>query len=306
LAKDTFCAIFIGAMGTILLIINFGLLLFWIRLWADPRREFYFNPFLSGPVKFVDSVVGALGLPVRLTCILIIGFGLIFKTAVAFRYSYPWELSLGSVFFFTPTTSVFSQLLTFSVLDFLLFVVRLWTTYLLIGLITPAARHNRATEAFHFAARPFSLMAPLARFALLVAAHVLIVFELTQSATYRTLEVASVRGGLPQMPPTGLPEVVVSFLRLGWMAAASFADGLNAMRSAVMVLVISSLLAMIMRNNLLRQISHEALNVVMGRFARSSFSAGVVDLGPLVFFFALQIIYSVVSSLLLSLTTMVS
>ena len=293
-------------MGTILTLINFVMLLFWIRLWADPKREFYFNPFLSGPVRFVDSVTSAMGLPVRLACLLILIVGIALRGAIAYHYGHMWQISLGSVFFFRPTAMTVQQLLTFSMLDFFLFVVRLWTAYILIRVITPPSHHSRAAEAFHFAVRPFSLMAPLPRLALLALFHLLIVFELMHSASLTTLSSAAKQGVLPQMPPTGLPDAIINFLRLGWMAAASFADGLNAMRVSLMVFVFGGLLATIVRNQLLRQICYEALNVVMGRFARVPFAAGMIDFTPLVFFFALQIIYSVASSLLLALTAMIN
>ena len=79
-------------MGTVLTLLNFLLLLFWMRLWADPRREFYFNPFLSGPIRFVDAVAGALGLPLKFTCLLILAFGLVFRAALAFRYGHVWRI----------------------------------------------------------------------------------------------------------------------------------------------------------------------------------------------------------------------
>ncbi len=293
-------------MGTVLTLLNFLLLLFWIRLWADPRREFYFNPFLSGPIRFVDAVAGALGLPLKLTCLLILAFGLVFRAALAFRFGHVWQISLGSVYFFTPASPQFPHVLVFSVLDFLLFIIRLWTVYVLIRLITPAARRDRATEAFHFAVRPFSLLPPLLRLGLLALAHLLIAFELSQSASYRLLDMGAARGALPGLSPADLPGALVKLLRLGWMAAASFADGLNAMRGALVAFVIGGLFAAILQNTLSRQICHEGMNVILGRFARSPFASGMIDFTPLVFFFALQIFYSAITSLLWSLTTMVS
>ncbi len=293
-------------MGTVLILINFLLLLFWIRLWADPGREFYFNPFLSGPVRLVDSVVGALGLPSKLTCLLILCFGLVFRAAIAFRFGHPWQISLGSIFFFTPKTPAFPHLLVFSVLDFLLFVTRLWTAYVLIRLITPTKRCDRATEAFHFAVRPFSLLAPLLRLILLMAAHLLIVLELTQSADFQLFDPTTVRGGMPALPHVQLPEALANLLRLGWMTAASFADGLNAIRSALVAFVIGGLVAALLQNQSFRQICTEGMNVILGRFARAPFTAGMMDFTPLIFFFALHLIYSAFSSVLWTLTAMIS
>jgi hypothetical protein len=73
--------------------------------------------------------------------------------------------------------------LVFSVLDFLLFIARLWTAYLLIRMITPSSRRDRATEAFEFSVRPFSLLTPPLRIALLVTVHLLIVLELHMLVT---------------------------------------------------------------------------------------------------------------------------
>lgn len=294
-------------MGTLLILINFLLFLFWIRLWADPQREFYFNPFLSGPIRMVDTVVGALGLPPKLTCLFILTFGLTFRAALAFRFSHNWQISLGSVFFFQPVARQFPHLLLFSVLDFMFFIVRLWSAYVVIRLITPPSRRDRATEAFHFAVRPFSRLLPLPRLAVLALAHLLLVLELTQNAKQIPHPGAAALGGnLPSIPHAAIPDALAKLLSHGWMAAASFADGLNAMRAALVAVVIGGFLAAILQNQVLRQICFEAMNVILGRFARAPFAAGMIDFTPLIFFFALQILYSAFSSLLWALTTMIA
>jgi len=291
-------------MGTVLILVNFLLLLFWIRLWADPGRAFYFNPFLSGPMRLVDAVVGALGLPARLTCMLILAFGLVFRAALAFHFGHPWPIVIGAIFPFAPRAAVFSQLLVFSVLDFLLFIARLWTAYVLIRLITPSNRADRATEAFAFAVRPFSLLAPPLRLALLAIAHLLIVWELTPYLDGNAI--ANIQSAVPPMPRVVLPDALAGLLKLGWMAAASFADGLNAMRAALVAFVIGGLAAAILQNPVLRQICHEGMNVILGRFARAPFAAGMMDFTPLIFFFALHLLYSAFSSVILTLIIMIS
>jgi hypothetical protein len=298
-------------MATVLILVNCLLLLFWIRLWADPRREFYFNPFLSGPIRLVDAVVGALGLPSKLTCLLMLAFGLVFRAAFALRFGYEWKLSLGSIYDFTPRMFTFPNLLVFSVLDFLLFVARLWTAYLLIRMITPSGRRNRATEAFEFSVRPFSLLAPPLRIALLATVHLLIVLELhmlvtKQFAGFQMLDTGVIAGGVRSLPVSDWPAGAISGIKLVCMTAASFADGLNAMRIALVTCILGGLAAMLIGNQILRQIFAEGLTVILGRFARAPLVAGMMDFTPLIFFFALRLLYTACSWLLLALTAMLS
>ena len=218
--------LFYPHMATLFILINCLLLLFWIRLWSDPKGEFYFNPFLSGPIRLVDAVVNALGLPRKLTCLLMLVVGLVFRAALALRFGYEWKLSLGSIFDFTPRMFSFPNLLVFSVLDFLLFIARLWTVYLLIRMITPSNRRDRGTEAFEFSVRPFSLLMPPLRIALLVTVHLLIVLELQmlvtmQLADFLMLDAGVIAGGVRSLPIADWPSGLVSVLKLGCMGAAS-------------------------------------------------------------------------------------
>jgi hypothetical protein len=303
--------VFYPHMATVLILVNCLLLLFWIRLWADPRREFYFNPFLSGPIRLVDTVIGALGLPAKFTCLLMLAFGLVFRTALAIRFGYEWTLSLGSIFTFTPRMFTFQNLLVFSVLDFLLFIARLWAAYLLIRMITPSSRRDRATEAFEFAVRPFSLVAPPLRIALLVIVHLLIVLELhmlmtKQLANFEMLNPGAIAGGVRSLSLAHPPAELISVLKLGGMVAASLADGLNAIRVALVTCILGGLAAMLIGNQIFRQIFAEGLTVILGRFARAPLVAGMMDFTPLIFFFALRLIYSACSGLLLAFTAMIS
>jgi hypothetical protein len=298
-------------MATLFVLINCLLLLFWIRLWADPRGEFYFNPFLSGPIRLVDAVVGALGLPAKFTCLLMLACGLVFRAALALRFGYEWKLSLGSIFDFTPRIFSFPNLLVFSMLDFLLFIARLWTVYLLIRMITPSNRRDRGTEAFEFSVRPFSLLTPPLRIALLVTVHLLIVLELQmlvtkQLADFQMLDAGVIAGGVRSLPIADWPSGLVSVLKLGCMVAASCADGLNAMRGALITCIIGGLAAMLIGNQIFRQIFAEGLTVILGRFARAPLVAGMMDFTPLIFFFALRLIYSACSGFLLALSAMLS
>ena len=300
--------VFYPHMATVFILVNCLLLLFWIRLWADTRGEFYFNPFLSGPIRMVDAVVNALGLPRKLTCLLMLAVGLVFRAALAIRFGYEWRLSLGSIFNFTPTMFTFPNLLVFSVLDFLLFIVRLWTAYFLIRLITPSSRMDRATEAFEFSVRPFSLLTPPLRIALLVIVHLLIVMELRMLETNQLagMNPLDIGGQVRSLPVADWPAGVISGITLVCMAAASLADGLDVIRLALVTCVIGGLVAMLIGNQIFRQIFAESMTVILGRFARAPLVAGMMDFTPLIFFFALRLIYSLCSAFLLALTTMIS
>ena len=70
-------------MDYLIYVFNLLLLLFWIRLWSAPAKEFYFNPFLSGTVKFTDSVLAflrpVLNMPEQAAALVVMLFVILFR-----------------------------------------------------------------------------------------------------------------------------------------------------------------------------------------------------------------------------------
>jgi len=74
-------------------------LIFWVRLWSAPAREFYFNPFLSGTMRLTDSVLAflrpVLFMPERAAALAVLIFVLLFKTVVTWRFGGDWLIRVG-------------------------------------------------------------------------------------------------------------------------------------------------------------------------------------------------------------------
>lgn len=295
-------------MEPILIASDILLLLFWVRLWTNPENEFHFNPFLSGPLRLVDGTTSFLRpilpfLPERLICLLILMFGLAFRAVLFFRLGFPWSLTLGAVFAFTPTAEGLPGALVFSLLDFLFFIARFWSLFLLIQILTPVRRRERAAQALFYAAQPFSLLRRWAQLIVLVAVHLFLVHEADSYGQFI----------LPPLPTNlAIPPLSFNFgaeaaelLRLGWLTAASVADGLLAMRTCLLASVFGGLAAALVQNQGLRQVTQEAMDVLMGRFGRRPLQVGLFDLTPILFFVVINLIHGFLSSTLLVLMTVV-
>jgi hypothetical protein len=285
-------------MDYLIYVFNLLLLLFWIRLWSAPAKEFYFNPFLSGTVKFTDSVLAflrpVLYMPEQAAALVVMLFVILFKTILFARLNVPWNIRIGVYFQFAPAAAAgqVTPTLLFSVLHVAVFLVRLWTVYLLVWLITPPFRVTRATEALAFFARPFSWLPKLAQPPVLLALHLLLAFALARTGVLSVL-------GLPTEAPK--PVAVSPFLegpltfqllKTAWLAALSFADGLMLLTRGLFVLILCNLGAAVFQSRGLLVICNEGVELLLGRFARRGLGGMGFDFTPLIFFFVVDLMYN--------------
>lgn len=294
-------------MSYLILFFNILALLFWIRLWSAPDREFYFNPFLSGTVKLTDSVLAflrpVLYMPARVAAFCVMVFIVVFKTAAIYRLNVGLNITVGTYFNFSPpaATNPAVPVLMFSFMQTAIFIVRLWTVYLLVRLITPAFRSSRALEALGFFCRPFSWV-PLALQPLaLLALHGVIALILTRTGV---LGITPHPLGEPRpsaVSPFLHGNLALQMLKTGWLAALSFADGLMLLTRCLFALIIGNLLAALTRAQGLVLICSEGVEMLLGRFARRGAAGMGFDFTPLVFFFVVDLMYNSVCQVLLRL-----
>lgn len=284
-------------MFYLLLVFNVIFLLFWLRLWSAPDKEFYFNPFLSGTIKLTDSVIAflrpVLYMPEQAAALVILLFLILFKALLFVRLNLAWNITLGTFFQFAPARAEdLPHLLLFSVLHIAAFLLRLWTVYLLVRLITPPFRTTRATEALAFFARPFSRLPALAQPFALFALHVALAFALSRTGALSIL-VQPLEAPKPALtsPFTEGP-LYVQLLRTGWLGALSFADGLMLLTRGLFVLIIGNLGAAIVQARGATIICSEGAELLMGRFARRSTVGMGFDFTPLIFFFVVDLLYN--------------
>ena len=285
-------------MDFFLLATDILLLLFWVRLWSAPRGDFHFNPFLSAPTRLTDRVLSflqpVLPLPERLLALLVLVFLLGFRAVAVDRLAGgpPWSVTIGLFFTFMPHAVGLHGALAFSLLDFLLFVARLWSLYLLVQLLTPVPRHDRASQAFAVAARPFSEIPGWLRLFALAAAQVAIMYALTGAGVL----VRHVPEGMPAppaLPGPGAPWLI-SVLYHGWLAALSAADALLAARACLVAFILGSLASLLLQSAALNAICNEGIAVLLGRFGRRA-PVGMFDFSPVLYYFGVSILHWLVA-----------
>lgn len=282
-------------METFLLVTDLLLLMFWVRLWSQPDKDLYFNPFLSAPTRLTDRVLDflrpALPIPGRLTALLLLAFFLVFRavTLQHFLVDEPWVLTLGTHVHFLPREPGASGAMTFSVLHFLFFVARYWGVYLLIQFLTPIPRRDRSSQAFAFAALPLPLLRRWMQLLLLLAVHGLLVLELSR--------VGFIPPTAPDAPPHAieaavLPSGPVSLRNLVCLCLLSVADALTMAWQLMFALLVSSFVAAMLQNAALLAISNEGVSTMLGG-GRRRLIVGFLDLTPLLYMASIYLLYNI-------------
>ena len=276
------------------------ILVFWVRLWSASSKEFHFNPLLSGTVRLTDSALAflrpVLFLPEQAAALAVLLFILLFKTMLFWKFGGNWGISIGMLFSFAPRAAAddpLTPLILFSVLQAATFIIRLWTVYLLVRLITPSTRVTRATDALAYFARPFSRLPFLMQPIVLLAFHAALALILTRTC---------VPGNAPlqESPLTASPFLAGPFyaqiMKIGWLAAISLADGLKFMMNALLAVILCNIVASILQLRGTAIVSNECIELLLGRFARRSPSSMGIDFTPLIFIFVVNIAYGSVCS----------
>ena len=282
------------------LVFNILLLLFWVRLWSAPDREFYFNPFLSGTVRMTDSALAflrpVLNLPDRGAALLVILFVVAFKTVVLGRLNVPWTLSFGIDFLFAPaataTATPWKMQFLYSMFHFASFLFKFWCVCLIVKFITPSQHPTRASEALDFFARPFSFLPLLLQPVVLAVLHVALAFAVTRTGVLNMTNPLTQETKLIAVSPFLSGPLFAQLLKTGWLAALSMADGFALLIRALFVLIIGNLAAAVFQVQSLLIICNEGVELLMGRFARNRAMAGMgLDFTPLIFFFVVDMVY---------------
>jgi len=285
-------------MFYLFLLFHFVFLLFWLRLWSAPEREFYFNPFVSGTINLTDRVIlflrPVLAMPEAMAALVILSIVTLFQTLLAARFQFSLGVTLGTAFRFTSPAAPDNPFLLFpfTLLQTALFLVRLWTVYLLVRLITPPFRVTRATEALAFFARPFSRVPLRFQPFLLLALHGLLALALTRTADLRLLTRLTGTPAATDASPFLTGPLLLQLLKTGWLAVLSFADGLMFLTRSLFVLILGSLGAALIQSRGLSVLCGEGADLLLGRFARRGTGAMGFDFTPLIYFFVVDFLYN--------------
>ena len=240
-----------------------------------------------------------LPLPERLLALLVLAFVLAFRAVSADRLAGapPWSVTIGTFYIFTPRATGLQGALLFSLFDFLLFLARFWSLCLLVQLITPVPRHDRASEAFAVAARPLSSMPLWLRLAVFAAAQMGLMYAVTGAGA--VARPAGAGASVPALPGPGAPWQVDAIYH-AWLAVLSAADGLLAAQRCLLALILGSLASLLLQSATLNAVCNEGIAVLLGRFGRR-LPVGIFDFTPVVYYLAVSIAYTCVTMGVLSL-----
>jgi hypothetical protein len=283
------------------LIAHLILVLLWLRIWVKPANEFYFNPFLSGTTRFIDSILNflrpVLMLPDQAAAFLLLAFFCVFKTLFFLRFGNGVILSFGTLFSFTPPpqNDAFPLQVLYGVLQFALFLVRLWTLYFFITIISPPKRLTRAGEAFAFFTRPFSLLPFVIQPFILIGLHfclTITILNLGFTPATLTVLIQEPHANAADLFQTGNPLLLL--LKTGWLSMMSFFDGLMWVNNALLLCLLGSFLSLIFGLKTVMLICTEGLEVFLGRFWRRQTATSGVDFTPIIFYFIVYTLYSMI------------
>ncbi len=288
-------------MDAIIFISNLFFLLLWLRLWKVAEHEFYFNPLLSAPTRLTDKVIDFLR-PVLIGCsasgiaAITLLFLLAFRGILLCSAGSAWTIDVGMSISRIFPVGNWPDCILFSLTDFVTFLVRLWGLAFLVALMTPVPRNDRITEAFKCFTLPFSLLPRLPMAVVIVGLNALLVLHLQHTGRPFT---GIIGKGVTALTVTlNWQEPVQALIQLGWITALSLADILLFAYGAMMGVVLGSLFAAVTQNRGLQQLANEAVRFLLGGFSRRPVMIGMIDLTPLAYFFSMNILYGIVTSLL--------
>ena len=282
-----------------LLISNiFFLFLFARLLMGRNDREWIFNPYLlwtgrvtSGAVRIATDILP--GLPARGGAAVALLFLLAFRGALmAATASRDWALSIGSTFFFHPRLGWVGAI-AFSALHFAAFLSHIWGLALLVHFLSPrAASRTRIRQLLDAVAAPFSRGPIWVRVPAVIAAHILLAMALRHFAS---AGIGHIRRDFSSIFCVDTPAQLAS--AYGGLALLSLADVLAFARMALILAIFATLFAAIFQSRTLATVFLELQNMLLGRFSRRPFVLGMFDFTPIIFFIAVNLLYTVVINL---------
>jgi uncharacterized protein YggT (Ycf19 family) len=276
-------------------------LIFWMRLWLDRDRTLAFNPYLAPLDRAGDAVLTFLApvfpwLSRRALAGVVLGVIVLFRALVAPTRG-QWVLALGLAR--QVDAAAFSDALTFSALSLAVFLFRLCTLSVVVTLLAGARQGEHPVGALERLAQPFTRLRQEWRLPVLLTAGAVLVVLLD-------------RAGGPPLPPVDRPGVLPVFLDWGRVAApallvkvllvtlAGFAQVLPLLSSMLILLIIGSWISAFTASPGLAWMCRDWIDLLLGPLRRYPLRLGMFDLSPILFFFVLHVIHTVVLVILVA------
>lgn len=274
---------------------NVLLLMFWFRIWISEDRSLYFNPYLAPIGRLSESVINFLrpvffGTPPRLVAAIALAFLLLFRGMIfhgmAVSGKAEWFLRLGFGICRTGTAGTVSCL-TFSVLSFAIFLFKLWGLSLIYVGPRRGSSLEHTTDTLYHLSRPFSDFRIELRPFILLTCGIILVFLLRLAG--------STPPGFAAWQETPMPSLL---LKSGISALAGWVDVLPVIVNFLMLLIIGSWVSMFASSQGIMFFCRAWIDLLLGPVRRWPIRIGMIDLTPIIFFFAVSFIHQILMGIL--------
>jgi hypothetical protein len=258
------------------LLIHLALLFLWCRIWTDDDRDFFFNPFISGPMRVVNRVLDVLRaplpfLPDRVLAAIALLAALALKAAV----SKP-----------AGETNPFYHLhLVVEIIAFLIFAFQIAAINAILLLMSPR-RYGRAGQVADLFARPVGWIRPAALQLLVVPVAIFLCCQLSNIAWFRVSIIRVELFMQYSLSKTMFISVILHFL-----------NTLQVWSKCTLLAILASWAGLIMPRSLVAAYGRDFCSLLLGRFS-GSLVVGMMDLTPLVFFFVVRWLHEQLAALI--------
>lgn len=276
-------------------------LLLFARMVQSSATRFYFNPVLSAPHSLLDRIFAFLkpvffSIPEKAVSGIILLFLIFFRGAIYAKTGIP-ELVIGTNCHFTFPPSWYAGPMA-SLLDFLVFLTRFWGLCFFISFLSSCTVRTRVHQALIEFGKPFTYFSKALSPLILIVANIILVgillkfTDCTYTAAIRTNQGIATNGisitsAISSLTP--LRTMTVVFI----LALLSSADLLLFTLNALLISIFASLIAIIFRNRNIATLFMEFQNVILGFFGTKPLRLGMFDFTPVIFFIALQAVYTI-------------
>ncbi len=280
---------------------NMAIILLFVRLYAQPDRESFFNPFVTFTTSRTDRLIARLSpllaLPEKAVLVLLLLFVFLFKSMLISRIGQLPGVDFGEAFRCLPPAAGLRQhapLLFFNLLETLSFTLKFWCFHFFTTLIASPTGFTRASQALNYYARPFSEMPLLFRPFFLIGCHMVLAFIAVNTGvlTTNSLQPGGAFTATAAIVSSPFPVSMIKTASLGTLA---FFEGISVMISALFAFIIGSLLAALLQKPGIMTVCREGTDLVLGRFARGRAVQTGLDFTPLIFFVVANLAYNAIN-----------
>jgi len=268
-------------------ITHLALLFLWCRIWTDDDRNYFFNPFVTGPMRVVDRVLGVLRIPFPfLPNRVLAAIALI--TALAVK-----GVVTHYIFFSQTAPFSFFKISRMEIWYFLVSALLIAGLNALLRLISPR-RMDRAGQVADLFARPIGWIRPVA-LQLPTVFIVIFIFVVFDHLRFRSSFIDQ------QFAPMPIDYGALFFSTLFSKSALLFAivyflGILHVWSQLTLLAILASWLGLIMPRSPIAVYGREFCSLLLGRFS-GLLVVGMMDLTPLIFFLVIGWLHDALAKL---------